>query len=63
MSVMRLEPLGAEGLPGGMAAETTPCYRSPRHRASPNSPYFYTEVMVISGYGSTWYIAIIPACM
>jgi len=23
MSVMRLEPLGAEGLPGGMATETS----------------------------------------
>ena len=51
MSVMRLEPLGAKGLPGGMAAETTPCYRSPRHGASPNCPYFYTEVMVISATG------------
>jgi len=38
MSVMRLEPMGAKGLPGGMAAETTPWYRSPRQCASPNSP-------------------------
>jgi len=35
MSVMRLKLLGAEGLPGGMAAETTPWYRSPQQGASP----------------------------